>query len=79
MNKIFLNWKRTQKYQKNLFKYIRFNLFVKTQSTPNPHFLKFLPGREILEEGETFDFADLKQAMTSPLARKLFDVRTVDS
>jgi hypothetical protein len=52
-----------------------FSIFIKTQNTPNPHFLKFKPGKEILEEGETYEFSSPKQALTSPLARKLFDVK----
>jgi hypothetical protein len=59
-----------------LFKQIKaFSIFVKTQNTPNPHFLKFKPGKELLEEGETYEFNNPKQALISPLARKLFDVR----
>lgn len=56
------------------FNHCLFSIFVKTQPTPNPHFLKFLPGKEILEEGETFDFSNVNEALPSPLARKLFDV-----
>jgi hypothetical protein len=56
------------------FMYRNFSIFVKTQSTPNPHFLKFKPGKEILEEGETYEFNSPKQALPSPLARKIFDV-----
>lgn len=52
-----------------------FSIFVKSQSTPNPHFLKFLPGKELLQDGETYDFSDMKQASISPLARKIFEVK----
>jgi hypothetical protein len=51
-----------------------FSIFIKTQNTPNPHFLKFLPGKDLLEEGETYEFSNPNQALPSPLARKLFDV-----
>ena len=51
-----------------------FSIFIKTQNTPNPHFLKFLPGKDILEEGETYEFNNPNQALPSPLATKLFDV-----
>ena len=54
--------------------YRNFSIFIKTQNTPNPHFLKFLPGKEILEEGETYEFSNPNEALPSPLARKLFDV-----
>jgi hypothetical protein len=55
--------------------YKSFSIFVKTQGTPNPHFLKFKPGKEILEEGETYEFNNPKQALSSPLASKIFDVK----
>lgn len=66
-----------KKWEMNLNRFNKFqlfNLFIKTQNTPNPHFLKFLPGRQLLEEGETYDFSNVKQALPSPLAIKLFDV-----
>jgi Fe-S cluster biogenesis protein NfuA len=55
-----------------------FSIFIKTQPTPNPHFLKFFPGNDILSEGETFDFANEKQALSSPLAKKIFDINGVN-
>jgi Fe-S cluster biogenesis protein NfuA len=55
-----------------------FSIFVKVQQTPNPHSLKFLPGKNILEEGETYDFANIRNAMNSPLAVKLFEVKGVN-
>ena len=55
-----------------------FSIFVKVQQTPNPHSLKFLPGKNILEEGETYDFANVRQAITSPLAIKLFEIKGVN-
>lgn len=54
-----------------------FSIFVKTQQTPNPHFLKFLPGKELLKDGETYDFSNVRQATNSPLARKLFEINGV--
>lgn len=51
---------------------------LKIQATPNPHFLKFLPGKEILKDGETFDFANISQATNSPLATKLFGIDGVN-
>lgn len=55
-----------------------FAVFVKTQSTPNPHFIKFLPGKDILPEGETHDFSNVRQALNSPLAKKLFEVEGIN-
>lgn len=68
-------------YTNNKSNFLKFNnfmfsIFIKTQTTPNPHFIKFLPGKEILEEG-TFDFANSRQAINSPLAMKLFDIKGV--
>ena len=54
-----------------------FSIFVKAQSTPNPHFLKFFPGKELFQDGETYDFANTRDALISPLAKKLFDVNGV--
>jgi Fe-S cluster biogenesis protein NfuA len=55
-----------------------FSIFVKTQQTPNPHFLKFLPGKELLQDGETYDFSNIRQAASSPLATKLFGINGVN-
>jgi Fe-S cluster biogenesis protein NfuA len=54
-----------------------FSIFVKPQATPNPHFLKFFPGKEILNEGETYDFSNVRQAISSPLAVKLFEINGI--
>ena len=43
-------------------------MFIQTETTPNPDVLKFLPGREVLEEGAR-EFRDLDEAQSSPLAR----------
>jgi hypothetical protein len=72
-NYAFYNIRKNQ----NLIKVSNFyfSIFVKSQSTPNPHFLKFLPGKELLKDGETYDFSNIKDASVSPLARKIFEVR----
>lgn len=51
-----------------------FSIFIKTQTTPNPCFIKFLPGKDIMGEGNTLDISNQKEALKSPLAIKLFDV-----
>ena len=61
----------------NTFRYM-FSIFVKVQQTPNPHSLKFLPGKNILDEEKTYDFANVRQAMSSPLAIKLFEIKGVN-
>ncbi len=48
-------------------------MFIQTETTPNPLTLKFLPGREVTEEG-TREFRSLEEAAASPLARALFEV-----
>lgn len=72
----------TSNYNKklnNFFKshFYMFSIFIKTQQTPNPHFLKFMPGKDLLNDGETYDFASIRDATNSPLAQKLFDVNGV--
>ncbi|WP_439816750.1 NifU family protein [Zavarzinia sp. CC-PAN008] len=51
-------------------------MFIQTETTPNPATLKFLPGRDVLEQG-TVDFPSLEAAQRSPLARRLFQVQGV--
>jgi len=48
-------------------------MFIQTEATPNPSTLKFLPGRQVLDEG-TMDFRDRDAAARSPLAEKLFEI-----
>ena len=52
------------------------NMFIRTQDTPNPNSLKFLPGREVLESG-TMDFPSPSHGYRSPLARLLFRINGV--
>lgn len=51
----------------------RRNLFIQTQTTPNPSSLMFLPGKTVLETGSA-DFTSAREAMVSPLATKLFQI-----
>jgi NFU1 iron-sulfur cluster scaffold homolog, mitochondrial len=53
------------------------NMFIQTQDTPNPDSLKFLPGKTVLEKGDTRDFPTQASAMTSPLAKLLFRIEGV--
>ena len=48
-------------------------MFIQTETTPNPLTLKFLPGREVTEEG-TREFRSPEEALASPLAQALFEV-----
>lgn len=48
-------------------------MFIETEPTPNPHSLKFLPGRLVLPEGSR-NFTSPEEAAMSPLAVSLFAV-----
>ncbi|XP_018322823.1 NFU1 iron-sulfur cluster scaffold homolog, mitochondrial-like isoform X2 [Agrilus planipennis] len=54
-------------------------MFIQTQETPNPNSLKFLPGQQVLEPGQTIDFPNASSAQCSPLARLLFRIQGVKS
>ena len=48
-------------------------MFVQTQATPNPESLMFQPGRDVYAEGSR-NFGSAREAMVSPLARRLFAI-----
>ncbi len=55
------------------------NMFIQTESTPNPNTMKFLPGKDVLGSKTAF-FTDKENAKQSPLALALFvlaDIRAV--
>lgn len=52
-------------------------MFIQTESTPNPATLKFLPGRDVMGEGQVADFPSKESAARSALARALFDTPEV--
>ena len=52
-------------------------MFIQTEQTPNPNTLKFIPGVEVLGQGNTHDFSDKEDAKRSPLAEKLFDLTAI--
>lgn len=52
------------------------DMFIETETTPNPATLKFLPGRQVMPSG-TRDFASPEEAEASPLAQALFDTGEV--
>ena len=57
----------------------RRSIFIQTQSTPNPLSLMFLPGKPVYEDGPSINFASAREAMRSPLARRLFAIDGVTS
>jgi len=54
-------------------------MFIQTQDTPNPNSVKFLPGVQVLEKGQTMDFPNVTAAYCSPLAKVLFRIEGVKS
>mmetsp|Transcript_6727 Transcript_6727/g.17238 ORF Transcript_6727/g.17238 Transcript_6727/m.17238 type:complete len:311 (-) Transcript_6727:361-1293(-) len=53
----------------------RRGIFIQTQSTPNPASLMFLPGKTVMIDGTgSKNFANPREGMASPLAKKLFNV-----
>eukprot|EP00455_Lapot_gusevi_P027728 TRINITY_DN2943_c0_g2_i1.p1 TRINITY_DN2943_c0_g2~~TRINITY_DN2943_c0_g2_i1.p1 ORF type:complete len:259 (+),score=55.19 TRINITY_DN2943_c0_g2_i1:45-821(+) len=56
----------------------RRTMFIRTQETPNPQSMKFLPGRAVLASGQPpQDFQSFRSAQKSPLARRLFQIEGV--
>ncbi|MFA5040488.1 MAG: NifU family protein [Bdellovibrionales bacterium] len=51
-------------------------MFIQTEETPNPATMKYLPGREVMEEG-TLDIGKREDAENSPLAQRLFAIEGV--
>ena len=51
-------------------------MFIQTESTPNPATLKFLPDSIVLENGSA-DYPNLDAAQSSPLASRLFQITGV--
>lgn len=53
------------------------SLFIRTQETPNPQSLKFLPGKPV--SSSPIDFSSFRAAQNSGLARRLFRIEGVTS
>jgi Fe-S cluster biogenesis protein NfuA len=49
-------------------------MFIQTETTPNQDSLKFIPGVAVMKDGSTAEFLDARNAMNSPLAKKLFQI-----
>lgn len=47
-------------------------MFIRTESTPNPDSVKFMPEQQMLEPGQSIDFENAMSAARSPLAKMLF-------
>jgi hypothetical protein len=53
-------------------------IFIQTQNTPNPSSLMFLPGMPVMAKGG-HNFASAREAMASPLAKRLFVIDGVQN
>lgn len=53
-------------------------MFIQTQATPNPTSLMFQPGQTVMQSGVA-EFKSAREAMASPLARRLFGIDGVTS
>lgn len=51
-------------------------MFIETEATPNPATLKFLPGESVMESG-TANFSTREDAISSPLAMRLYEIEGV--
>ncbi|KAG0263733.1 hypothetical protein BG011_008162 [Mortierella polycephala] len=49
-------------------------MFIQTDTTPNQDSLKFIPGVAVMSDSSTAEFLDARNAMGSPLAKKLFQI-----
>lgn len=53
-------------------------MFVQIEETPNPHTVKFLPGIQLLGDGEpTLSFSSFEEAVHAPFASRLLDIEGV--
>lgn len=53
-------------------------MFIRTEPTPNPASIKFLPGRTVMQRGTAY-FPTHEKARISPLAEQLFELCGVSS
>jgi len=61
-----------------LVRWVR-RMFIQTESTPNPDSLKFLPGKPVLESTTSRHFGSSRDALASPLAKRLFQTEGVSA
>lgn len=52
-------------------------MYIITEETPNPAVMKFIPGKPVMKPGETFEFASAAEAVISPPASALFELKGV--
>ena len=69
------HWRHQAPPQRQQQQQQRRGMFIQTQATPNPSSLMFLPGQPVLEGGgASKSFTSAREAMASPLAKKLFQI-----
>ena len=51
-------------------------MFIQTEATPNPHVVKFLPGRDVSPD-RALEYRTIDEAEASPLAEALFQLEGV--
>lgn len=54
-------------------------MFIQTESTPNDNSVKFIPGTPVMGAKGSMEFINAREAMASPLAKKLFLIDGVES
>ena len=52
-------------------------MFIQTEALEHPESMKFLPGRPVMASGAA-NFSSAQSAKRSPLARRLFEIDSVD-
>ena len=53
-------------------------MFIQTEDTPNPQTIKFLPGKEVMNDN-VMEINNESEALVSPLAKRVFDVEGIKS
>ncbi|KAI9208753.1 scaffold protein Nfu/NifU N terminal-domain-containing protein [Polychytrium aggregatum] len=54
-------------------------MFIQTEVTPNVDSLKFKPGVPVMSNGETAEFTSGREALVSPLGKRLFQIDGIQS
>ncbi len=54
-------------------------MFIQIQETPNPSTLKFIPGFQIMPEGQTASFKSLEECGISKLSKQLLEINDVET
>jgi len=81
-NKLFITTSIKNNHSPFIFTNINFtsvrNMFIQSQTTPNPDSIKFFPGQEVMGANKSMDFSNTKEARKSPLAKKFFRIEGIN-